>query len=89
LNKLARLFPLSRFTGYDLSREAIAIATTEAQQKHLANVQFQVRDTTQLDEVEQYDWITTFDAVHDQARPDWVLQNIYRALRHGGIYLPA
>jgi 2-polyprenyl-3-methyl-5-hydroxy-6-metoxy-1,4-benzoquinol methylase len=87
LNKLASLFPLSQFTGYDLSEETIAIATAEAQQKRLTNVRFQAKDTTQLDEVEQYDWITTFDAVHDQARPDWVLQNIYRALRSSGIYL--
>ncbi|GAB4345486.1 MAG: class I SAM-dependent methyltransferase [Leptolyngbyaceae cyanobacterium] len=87
LNALAVLFPSSRFTGYDLSEEAIAAATAEAQRKCLTNVKFQVKDTTQLNEAEQYDWITTFDAVHDQARPDWVLQNIYRALRRDGIYL--
>lgn len=87
LNTLAVLFPNSRFTGYDLSKEAIAVATAEAQQQHLTNVQFQVKDTTRFNEVEQYDWITTFDAIHDQARPDRVLQNIYRALRQDGIYL--
>jgi 2-polyprenyl-3-methyl-5-hydroxy-6-metoxy-1,4-benzoquinol methylase len=38
--------------------------------------------------VEQYDLITTFDAIHDQARPDIVLRNIYNALRtEGGVYL--
>lgn len=87
LNQLASLFPQSRFTGYDLSREAIATATAEAQHRQLTNVQFRVQDTTQLQEIEQYDWITTFDAIHDQARPDWVLQNIYRALRSDGVYL--
>ena len=87
LNQMATLFPNSRFTGYDLSEEAIGIATTEAQQQRLTNVKFQVKDTTQLNEVEQYDFITTFDAVHDQARPDLVLQNIYRALRPDGVYL--
>lgn len=88
LNKLARLFPASRFTGYDFSQEAIATATAEAQQQHLSNVQFQVKDAATLDAVEQYDLITTFDAVHDQARPDLVLRNIYNALRsENGIYL--
>ncbi|AFY62031.1 methyltransferase domain-containing protein [Synechococcus sp. PCC 6312] len=87
MNKLASLFPNSRFTGYDLSETAIATAIAEAQEKQLNNARFQVQDTTQLGEVEQYDWITTFDAVHDQARPDWVLQNIYQALRPGGVYL--
>jgi 2-polyprenyl-3-methyl-5-hydroxy-6-metoxy-1,4-benzoquinol methylase len=87
LNKLAWLFPNSRFTGYDFSEEAIATATTEAQQQNLTNVQFEVKDTTRLDEVEKYDLVFTFDAVHDQARPDWVLRNIYNALRADGVYL--
>ncbi|MFN6514809.1 MAG: class I SAM-dependent methyltransferase [Nostoc sp. CreGUA01] len=87
LNKLAQLFPNSHFTGYDFSPEAIAIASTEAQQQGLTNIQFQVKDAATFDEVEQYDLITTFDAVHDQARPDLVLRNIYNALRPNGTYL--
>lgn len=31
--------------------------------------------------------ITVFDAIHDQAQPARVLQNIYRALRPGGVLL--
>lgn len=31
--------------------------------------------------------MTTFDAVHDQARPDLVLAGIAAALRPGGVYL--
>lgn len=61
LNRLATLFPKSRFTGYDLCEEAIATAITTAQNRKLTNVQFQVKDTTLLDEIEQYDLITTFD----------------------------
>ncbi|HEY9667628.1 MAG TPA: methyltransferase domain-containing protein [Coleofasciculaceae cyanobacterium] len=88
INKLARLFPASRFTGYAVSEEAIATATAEAQQQHLSNVQFQVKDAATLDAAEQYDLITTFDAIHDQARPDLVLRNIYNALRsENGVYL--
>lgn len=34
-----------------------------------------------------FDSITTFDAVHDQARPDVVRGNIFRALRAEGTYL--
>lgn len=87
LTKLARLFPNSRFTGYDISEEAIATATTEAQQHHLTNIQFQVKDAATFNESERYDLITTFDAVHDQARPDIVLCNIHNALRSNGVYL--
>ncbi|MBF2047146.1 MAG: class I SAM-dependent methyltransferase [Elainella sp. C42_A2020_010] len=87
LNRLATLFPNSRFTGYDLCEDAIAVAMNAAQERKLTNVQFQVKDTTLLNEVERYDLITTFDAVHDQARPDTVLRNIYNALRPDGVYL--
>jgi len=87
LNKMAETFPRSRFRGYDISGEAIDIARAEAQDRGLSNVQFQVKDAATLDEVEQYDLITTFDAVHDQARPDLVLQGIHHALRPDGIYL--
>ena len=42
---------------------------------------------TLLDEVEKYDWVTSFDAVHDQASPAEMLANIYRALKPGGFHL--
>ncbi|MGA7051693.1 MAG: methyltransferase, partial [Mycobacterium sp.] len=35
------------------------------------------------------DVITVFDAIHDQAQPARVLENIYRALRTGGVLLMA
>ena len=87
MNKLAALFPASRFRGYDFAGGAIAAATAEAQAHGLTNVQFQVKDVTDLQETERYDLITTFDAIHDQAHPDRVLHNIYTALRPDGVYL--
>jgi len=88
MNKLANLFPNSRFTGYDISQEAIATARAEAQAHGLTNVEFRVQDAAQIQETERYDLITTFDAIHDQAHPDVVLRNIYNALRtDGGLYL--
>jgi len=87
LNKLAATFPNSRFTGYDFSGETIATANAEAQRLKLSNVQFQVQDAATIEECDRYDLITTFDAIHDQAKPDQVLHNIYRALRTDGIYL--
>ncbi|HEY9658434.1 MAG TPA: class I SAM-dependent methyltransferase [Allocoleopsis sp.] len=87
LNKMAEAFPNSRFTGYDFSGEAVANANAEAQRRKLRNVQFQVKDAATIEESNRYDFITTFDAVHDQAKPDVVLQNICRALRPDGVYL--
>jgi 2-polyprenyl-3-methyl-5-hydroxy-6-metoxy-1,4-benzoquinol methylase len=90
LNKLGALFPHSRFTGLDLSQEAIKAAQKEAKTKPLRNVNFQSADLSDYEhvaEVEAYDFITTFDAVHDQAKPLSVLKGIHRALKADGIYL--
>ena len=87
LNVLARAFPASRFTGYDLSEEAIGAARALAEEWSLDNVRFEVRDVAALDLTAALDFVTTFDAVHDQAAPDRVLRAIARALRPGGVYL--
>ncbi len=87
LNHMARAFPNSRFTGYDLSEEGIARGRAEAEGRGLSNVRFEVKDATDLDENERYDLVTTFDAVHDQAQPSKVLKGIAQALRPGGVYL--
>jgi 2-polyprenyl-3-methyl-5-hydroxy-6-metoxy-1,4-benzoquinol methylase len=81
------MFPNSRFTGYDISNEAIATATLEAQHQKLTNIQFQVQDAATWHEGDRYDLITNFDAIHDQAQPDVVLRNICKALRSDGTYL--
>ena len=88
--RLAELFPKSRFTGIDLSSEAVMFAWTTAADKKLRNVEFIVADLSNFDqtaEVEAFDLITTFDAVHDQKFPLNVLKGIHRALRPNGIYL--
>jgi SAM-dependent methyltransferase len=90
VNLLAALYPDSRFTGYDLSEEAIARGRREAEAKGLSNVRFEARDLSDFDvaaPVEGFDFITTFDAVHDQAKPRAVLKGIRRALRPNGVYL--
>lgn len=50
LNLLARTFPNSRFVGYDLSEEAISRARAEAEERGTANVRFEVKDATTLEE---------------------------------------
>ena len=44
VNRLAQLFPSSRFEGQDLSAEAVSAATKEATAKNLRNVSFVARD---------------------------------------------
>ena len=90
MNRLAELFPKSRFTGMDLSSEAVMFAWEAAAEKKLRNVEFIVADLSHFDqtaEVEAFDVITTFDAIHDQKFPLNVLKGIHRALRPDGVYL--
>ena len=88
--RLAELFPNSTFVGMDLSPEAIAGAREIAAAKRLRNIEFVVADLSDFHEradPESFDFVTTFDAVHDQAAPLNVLRGIHRALTGDGVYL--
>jgi 2-polyprenyl-3-methyl-5-hydroxy-6-metoxy-1,4-benzoquinol methylase len=90
LNRLASLYPASRFVGLDLSHEAVAYARNQASSAGRDNIEFQAIDLSDFDrtaEVESFDFITTFDAIHDQAKPLNVLKGIQRALTLDGVYL--
>lgn len=84
INVMARAFPASRFTGIDFSEEGLGVGRAEAKQLGLSNATFLAADVAELDHTESYDVITVFDAIHDQAQPAKVLENIHRALRPGG-----
>lgn len=90
LNRLAALFPNSCFVGLDLSAEAIDFARSEAAAAGNSNVVFREADLSDFDRTADphlYDVVTTFDAVHDQARPLNVLKGIHRTLKPDGTYL--
>lgn len=90
LNLMADWFKNSRFVGYDLSEEAIGFARNEAEQQEHGNARFEVRDLSDFDkeaDPRAFDLVTTFDAVHDQAKPMSVLRGIRRSLVDDGIYL--
>ena len=87
INLMAKAFPKSRFVGYDFSEEAIAAGKAEAKSMNLANAEFEVKDAATLDGSRQFDFITTFDSVHDQAQPRRVLKGIAGSLRAGGTFL--
>ena len=87
---LAERFPESTFRGFDLSADAIAYAREQAAERGLENVSFEQRDLSTFDvdaEPEAFAFVTTFDAVHDQARPLALLKGIRRTLEPDGVYL--
>lgn len=88
--RLAELYPNSTFVGLDLSREAVAWAQEHARKKQLRNVEFVVKDLSDFDQKADpnaFDVVTTFDAVHDQAKPLNLLRGVHRTLKSDGIYV--
>jgi 2-polyprenyl-3-methyl-5-hydroxy-6-metoxy-1,4-benzoquinol methylase len=86
MQTLAGMFPASRFVGYDLSEQAIRMAREEAERQGLRNVRFEVMDLARMQDLHAFDLVTSFDVIHDQARPDAVLMGIRRALRPDGVF---
>ena len=87
---MAEAFPASRFTGIDINAEALEAARAKARDKGLPNVLFQQRDGADLAQTNElcgrFDYITAFDAIHDQTRPLEALQGVYGLLRDGGAF---
>ncbi|HVP27621.1 MAG TPA: class I SAM-dependent methyltransferase [Myxococcota bacterium] len=87
LHMLAHSFPNSRFTGIDLSVEAIGRARQDAAAHRLPNLRLEVRDVADLSLTDAFDLVLAFGAIHEQARPAAALEAIARALRPDGVFL--
>ncbi len=85
VNVMARAFPESRFLGIDLLSESIEMAQREAEEWGLGNVRFEKADLAELEG--EFDLVTAIVAVHDQAKPQEVLERIHDVLRPGGTFL--
>lgn len=85
---MARAYPNSRFVGIDFSKEAIEAAQTASRQAKLGNVRFVCRDLAAMEAGdgfdEHFDYITAFDAIHDQTNPLQALKNTYGMLKRQG-----
>jgi SAM-dependent methyltransferase len=87
INLMAQAFPRSRFVGYELSEHGVAVGRVDSTKLGLGNAYFVLQDAATLHAPAQFDFITAFDAIHDQAQPATVLRNIAEALRPDGTFL--
>ncbi len=87
LLELAKVFPKSRFTGYDISNESITHAIREMDREGLENLNYEVRDASNFQEKEKFFLILALDAIHDQAKPRQALENIYNSLSTHGSFM--
>lgn len=84
---LARHFPRSRFTGFDLCPDAFVSTAAAARAEGLANLAFRAADVSRRDDFGACDLALAFDAVHDQRDPARMLRAIRASLRPSGAFL--
>ena len=84
---LARAFPRSTFHGFDPSEHAIELANQRGGEADLPNVRWHLARGEDLPKNEEFDFLLTFDCVHDMTRPDLVMQAIRGALKPDGTWL--
>jgi SAM-dependent methyltransferase len=84
---LAVAFPKSRFFGYDAHPGSVERARANAKAAGVSDrVTFDVVDCTKLPS-QEFDFISTFDVVHDSVDPAGLLSSIRNALKPDGTYL--
>ncbi|MBN4047523.1 class I SAM-dependent methyltransferase [Acidimicrobiaceae bacterium AH-315-P05] len=85
--RLAELYPNSTITGFDPSGTAIGLAADRAEAAGLGNVTFTKAFAEDLEPTPNYDFITTFDVLHDMPRPDRAIAAVKQTLRPDGAWL--
>jgi 2-polyprenyl-3-methyl-5-hydroxy-6-metoxy-1,4-benzoquinol methylase len=84
---LAQSYPKAKLFGYDGHPGSIERARANAEAAGVANrVAFDALDCTQLP-ADKFDFIATFDVIHDSVDPAGLLKSIRGALKADGTYL--
>lgn len=87
---MAEAFPNSRFVGLDISEAILEKAEVNARAKGLRNITFLKEDAALLEDQrllhKTFDYVTAFDAIHDQTRPLEALKGVFAILKDGGVF---
>src|SRR5260370_39799326 len=84
---IASAFPKAKVFGFDAHGGSLERARTNAKAAGLGDrIKFEVVDCTRLPPA-QFDFISTFDVVHDSVDPDALLKSIRAALKPDGTSL--
>ena len=87
--EMARAFPNSEFHGYDISERALERAEQNRNAAGVDNASFHDARKEPLPKDERFDFITTFDCLHDMTDPAAVMEQIRGAIRPDGTWLIA
>ncbi len=84
---MATAFPNSEFHGYDPSSHAIKRCQDKVDELQLNNVKLFASGGESLPDEPTYDFLITFDCIHDMTHPAEVISCIYRSLKQDGTWL--
>ena len=84
---MATAYPDSTIVGYDIDAFSVERARAKAADEELPNAHFEQLGADSIPTDPPFDLITTFDVVHDIAKPREALRAIRNALAPGGTYL--
>jgi SAM-dependent methyltransferase len=87
---MAKAFPKSQFTGFDIHAESLAFAIGLARKEGLSNVSFEIGsgdDFRLKDGGIAYDFVTVFDALHDMGDPAATARQVLWSLAPGGTWM--
>lgn len=84
---MASHFPNSEFIGYDISEHALDRARANVAEARLANVRLVNPMQEALPAEPTFDFVTTFDVIHDTPYPATLIGDIHASLKPGGTWL--
>jgi SAM-dependent methyltransferase len=89
LIEMAKAFPQTQFHGYDISKHALTRAENNKNAARVKNVTFHDAAVDRLPGDSSFDFITTFDCIHDMTHPAETIQAIRKAIKPDGTWFIA
>ncbi len=87
LTTMAQAFPKTQFHGYDPSRHAIERCREKVTSLGLTNVELHVAGGEALPATPTFDFLITFDCIHDMTQPGKVIESIRGCMQEDGTWL--
>jgi SAM-dependent methyltransferase len=87
--EMAKAFPRSAFHGYDISKYALERAEANKTKACVANVTFHNAQHEPIPADASFDFVSTFDCLHDMAHPEVIIAAIRKALKPDGTWIIA
>lgn len=86
---LAEAFPKCTVHGYDIAEVSLAAGRKSAEEKGIEERVAFINPGLEEQGMKQdtYDFVLTQDAIHDMSQPFEVMENVYKAMKDGGIWV--